>query len=447
MQLQSFPQDADAPAVNFHLADALYESGDFAMAVDEYERTAYTYAPTAEAAKAGYAALSAYQKREPQLLDELRPAWHARGIESGVRFAQAFPSHPDGAGVLTRATEELYQARNLPRAVEVAGLLLARNPPAAPAQRRIAYSVTGQAQFDQGQFAAAEGAWIQARTLAAGDRELTKTLSEQLSVAVYRQAEARRAAGDARGAVDEFLRVSLVAPGAATVETARYDAAAELIKLSDWPRAIEVLESYRRDYPKSTRQSDVTQKLAVAYTQAGRGMAAAAEFERIAAATDQPPEVRLEAMGLAAEQYEKGGDTARAVGLLEKLVAQYPAPVAERIETRQKLADYAAKSGDTQRVAYWQREIVKADAAAVRPAVIAPVSLPPGPASRWPRPSAIASARCSSPRRWTSRWRPSAAHWIPRWRRTSPRRTTTSPRLRPRPASRSPSCIASSLPT
>ncbi len=36
----------------------------------------------------------------------------------------------------------------------------------------------------------------------------------------------------------------------------------------------------------------------------------------------------------------------------------------ERIETRQKLADYAAKTGNAQRVAYWQQEIVKADAGA-----------------------------------------------------------------------------------
>ncbi|MEJ0100986.1 MAG: tetratricopeptide repeat protein [Pseudomonadota bacterium] len=364
MELQSFPQDADAPQVNFHLADALYESGDFAGAVDEYERTAYTYTPTPDAAKAGYAALSAYEKREPQLIEPQRPAWHARGIESGVRFASVFPDHPDSPGVLTRSTEELYREHNLPRAIEVAGILLARMPPATPAQRRIAYSVTGQAQFDQGQFAAAEGAWTQARTLAGGDKDLTKTLTEQLSVAVYRQGEARRAAGDDSGAVTEFLRVGSVAPGAAAVETAQYDAAAVLIKLADWPRAIGVLEGYRRDYPKSPRQSDVTQKLAVAYTQAGRGSAAAAEYERIAGATDQPAEVRLEALGLAADQYEKGGDVAHAATLWQKLVADYPAPVGERIETRQKLADYAAKSGDAQRVAYWQKEIVKADGSA-----------------------------------------------------------------------------------
>jgi tetratricopeptide (TPR) repeat protein len=364
LDLQSFPDDADAAEVNFHLADALYESGDYARAAEEYERTAYTYAPGPDSAKAAYAALSAYQKQEVLLTGDEQGAWHARSIESGVRFARAFPAHPDSAGVLTRATEELYQAHELPRAIEAAALLLERSPPAAPAQQRIAYSVTGQAQFDLGQYAAAEAAWSQARTLAAGDKELTRTLTEQLSVAVYRQGEQKRDAGDDRGAVDEFLRVSRVAPGAAAVETAQYDAAAGLIKLADWPRAIQVLESYRRDYPKSKLQSEVTQKLAVAYTEAGRGTAAAAEYERIAASSDQPPEVRLEALGLAVEQYEKIGDTAHAVPLLEKLVAQYPTPVGERIETRQKLLDYAASAGDAKRVAYWQKEIIKADASA-----------------------------------------------------------------------------------
>ncbi len=362
LHLQAFPDDADSSQVNYRLADMLYEGGRYAQAVSEYERTAYAYAISPDAAKAGYAALSAYQKQEALLPQSERAAWHMRATESGVRFGQTFPSHPDSAGVLTRATEDLYKAGQLPRAIQVAGSLLARQPPATPAQQRIAWSVTGQAQFDQAKFADAEAAWVQARRLATGEEQ--KDLTERLSVAVYRQGEAKRAAGDSTGAVEDFLRVSLVAPGAAAVETARYDAAAELIKLEQWPRAIEVLEAFRRDYPRSTQQADVTQKLAVAYMRAGRGDAAAAEFERIAAAKDQPPAVRQEALELAAEQYEKSGNLARAVPLLERLVAEYPTPVAARIETRHKLAEHAAKAGNAARVTHWQREIVKADAAA-----------------------------------------------------------------------------------
>ena len=364
LQLQSFPQDEDSAGVNFRLADVLFEGGQFSQAVDEYERTAYSFLPGVDSPKAGYAALSAYQKQEPLLPEGERAAWHLRSIESGVRFSQTFPGHPDSAGVLTRGAEDLYKAKLPARAIEVADLLLVHVPPATAAQQRIAYSVKGQSQFDLGSFAEAELAWTSARDLASGDAALQKDLTEKLSVAVYRQAEARRAAGDGAGAVEDFLRVASIAPGTAAVEAAQYDAAAELIKLEDWSRAIGVLEGFRRDYPKSKQQSDVTQKLAVAYMQAGRAGSAADEFIRIADARESPVELRLEALGFAAEQYEKGGDAARTVATLERLVKDFPAPVAERIETRQKLADYAAKARDNERVAYWQREIVKADGGA-----------------------------------------------------------------------------------
>ncbi len=265
LQLQSFPQDPESAQVNFRLAEVLYEGGQFGAAVDEYERSAYGYPVGPDSAKAGYAALSAYQKQEPLLAEGDRAAWKMRSIESGVKFAQAFPDHPDGSGVLTRAAQDLYAAKNLPRALEVTSLLLNRNPPATPAQLRIAHGIAGQSHFDRNEFPAAEQSWLQARALASDDPALQKSLSEQLSVAVYRQAEAKRAAGDSAGAASDFLRVVLVAPGSAAVENAQYDAAAELIKGKDWPRAIGVLEAFRRDYPKSRQQPDVTQKLAVAY--------------------------------------------------------------------------------------------------------------------------------------------------------------------------------------
>ena len=364
MQLASFPLDADAAQVNFRLADVLFEGGQYAEAVDEYERSAYAYPVGVDSSRAAYAALSAYGKQEALLPVAALPLWKRRSIESGVKFAQTFPEHPDSAGVLTRAVQDLYAIPDLPRAIEVAGLLLARNPPATSAQQRIAHSVIGQSRFDLGEFAAAETAWVQARTLAISDPAEQKRLTEQIAVAVYKQGDAKRLAGDQAGAVTDFLRVATLAPGTAVVETAQYDAAATLITMRDFPRAIGVLEGFRRDFPASKQQADVTQKLAVAYMEAGRADAAAAEFERIAATPGQTPAVRLEALTLAAEQYEKGGNDARTVATLEQLVKEFPAPLAERVETRQKLVEYAAKSGDLERERHWQREIVRADAAA-----------------------------------------------------------------------------------
>jgi cellulose synthase operon protein C len=364
LQLQSFPQDPESAQINFRLADVLYEGGQYGAAVEEYERSAYGYPVGPDSAKAAYAALSAYQKQQPLLPEGERAAWKSRSIESGVKFAQTFPEHPDGSGVLTRAAQDLYAAKSLPRAIEVSDLLLARNPPASPAQQRIAQGIAGQSHFDRGDYSAAEKSWLAARDLAADDPALRKSLSEQLSVAVFRQGEAKRAAGDSAGAASDFLRVALIAPGTPAIENAQYDAATELIKARDWPRAMGVLEAFRRDYPKSKQQLEITQKLAVAYMEGGRSAAAATEFERIADSKDQPAALRLEALSIAADQHEKGGNTARAIALLERLVAESPTPVAERIETRQRLADFAAKAGNATRVTHWQREIVKADASA-----------------------------------------------------------------------------------
>ena len=125
-----------------------------------------------------------------------------------------------------------------------------------------------------------------------------------------------------------------------------------------------MLETYRRDYPQGEYAGDVTRKLAVAYVEAGRGELAAAEFERIAAAPGEDPAVVREALGRAAELYDKAGNGTRTVALLEQLVQKYPTPVGEAIETRQRLADLAAKAGNSERQRYWQREIVSADAGA-----------------------------------------------------------------------------------
>jgi tetratricopeptide (TPR) repeat protein len=362
--LASFPQDPDSAKTNLLLADALFEAGEFAQSATEYTRTAYDYPMGEDSARAAYAGLSALAKQEEKLPASEKAAWHRASVDAGIRFAQTFPTHQDAAGVLTRAAQDLFAAKEGPRAAEVAQMVLARDPPAEPARRRIAGTIIGQVNFDAGNFAAAETAFGQARTLAAPNEAERNVLNEQIAASVYRQAEARRQSGDEAGAVDDFLRVAAAAPGATIRATAQYDAAAALVNLKQWPRAIEVLEGLRRDYPKNDFQFDVTQKLAVAYEQSGRAAEAAAEFERIAGRPGETAEVRVEALTTAAALHERSGNTAKTVQLYEKLIAEYPKPVAERIENRQKLAEMAARAGNTERERHWQREIIKADAAA-----------------------------------------------------------------------------------
>ena len=85
-------------------------------------------------------------------------------------------------------------------------------------------------------------------------------------------------------AVEDFLRVARVAPDSKIRANAAVRRGhASCINLKQWDRAIGVLEDFRRQFPQSPLQPDVTRKLAVAYAAANRPGEAAAEFERIAA--------------------------------------------------------------------------------------------------------------------------------------------------------------------
>ncbi len=362
--LASFPDDADTAESNYLLADALFESHQYADAATEYERTAYAYPIGARSAAAGYAALVAMQKQEELAAPAARAQIHTRAMESGVHFAQAFPAHPESSGVLTRVAQDVYAAHDLPRAIKLAESLLAREPPVDVAKQRIGWTIIGQSHFDQAEYALSEPAYQHALQLTPAAAAEHGDLTERLAAAVYRQGEAKRKAGDEAGAAADFLRVASAAPGSKVVVTAQYDAAASLINAKQWDQAISVLEAYRRDYPKTEYASDITRKLAVAYVEAGRGGQAAVEFERIAGTPGEDPAVAREATLRAADLYEKSGNAARTTAMLEQFVQRYSQPLVEAEEARARLADFALKSGDLASLGRWRNEIIKTDATA-----------------------------------------------------------------------------------
>ena len=362
--LKSFPEDPDSAGTNYLLAEALFESHQYGDAVAEYERTAYGYPRNDKSATAAYAALVSYQRGEEGLSGAEKDAWHQRATDSGVKFAQTFPEHPDSAGVLTRAAEEIFASGNRPRAISVSESILARQPPVELAKQRIAWTIIAQSHFDQGEYDKAEPAFLQARDLAGKDDKLRTDLTERLAASVYKEGEAKQKAGDAGGAVEDFLRVARVAPESKIRANAQYDAAAGLLTLKQWDRAIGVLQDFRRQFPQHALQPEVTRKLAVAYSEGNRPGEAAGEFERIAANPAESHAVQREALMQSADLYTRAGNAARAMTMLEKFVDTNPTPVSDAEEARQRLADYAAQRGDSAGRDRWFQEIIRADAQA-----------------------------------------------------------------------------------
>ena len=362
--ITSFPDDPETAATNFLLADTLFESKDYVQAAQEYEKTAYGYGTHEKAGAAGYAAVVAYGKQEETLTGDAKAKMHARGVDSSLKFAAEFPLHPETAQVLTRAATDLYAAKDYPRALTAAQTILAQKPPADLAKQRIAWTVIANSNFEQGLYDKAEAGYDSAQSLMAANDPERPAIVERLAATIYKQGEEKNKAGDSAGAVQDFLRVSKEAPTSKVRANADYDAAALLMEAKKWDEAIAVLEGFRRGFPQSPLQPEVTRKLAVAYSSANRPGPAAAEFEQIAQSPQETPEVQREATLQAAELYDRAGNTAKSRGMLEAFVKHFPQPLNPAMEARSQLSAMAAKAGDAAGRDRWLKEIIVADHAA-----------------------------------------------------------------------------------
>ncbi len=358
--LLSFPNDPEAAQNNFLLAELLFEDKRFAEASVEYEKTAYQYPTHAKSADAGYAALLGYAEQEKRAAAGDLPALQHVAVESALRFAKAFAADTRVALVLTNAAEKLYALHDAEQASNVAQQVLALNPPATAAQRRVAWTVVAHTAFERGAFEPAEKAYGEVIALTPEKDAARNELVERLAASVYKQGEQARAAGQARDAVAHFTRVATVAPQSQVRATAQYDAAAALIGLKDWDGAARTLEDFRTRFPNHALQGEVGNKLALAYIEKGSWAQAAGEFERVAS-THKDPKVARDALWQAAELYEKGGSRAAAAKLYERHLKQYPDSFELGLEARYRLANIAKQDGNPTRELALMKDVFQAD--------------------------------------------------------------------------------------
>jgi TolA-binding protein len=363
--LASFPNDPEAAQNNFLLAELLYEDNRFSEASVEYEKSAYQYPTHAKSADAGYAALLSYANQEKRGVPPTElPALQRNAVDSALRFAKAFPADPRAGLVLTNAAEKLYALRDTDQAAGIAQQVLTLEPPAAPAQRRIAWTVIAHTSFEGGKFDKAEKAYAETLALTPEKDPARASLVQRQAASIYKQGEQARDAGQLREAVGHFTRVGTVAPLSAEHAAAQYDAAAALIALKDWDAASRTLEDFRQRFPKSPLQEQVSTKLAVTYAEKGNWSQAAGEFERMAA-TQKDPKLARDALWQAAELYDKGADKggsrASAARVYTQYLKQYPLPLEPALEARYRLARIAKDDGAPARELALMKEIYQAD--------------------------------------------------------------------------------------
>lgn len=364
--IASFPGEPETAAQHFLLAELLYDDRQYAEAAAAYEAAAYDYAPHARSADAGYAALLAQAARERDADPAVQRAAREAGVASALRFVERFPEDGRRAAVLTRAAEQRFALGDAAGAGDLAERVLALDPPAAEAQRRVAWTVLAHGRFDRGQYAQAEQAYAEVLKLVPPQDAAHAGLVERQAAAIYRQGEQARDAGQSRDAVAHFERIAQVAPQSDVHAAAQYDAAVALLGLKDWAGATPLLEDFRRRFPQHALQAEIGPKLALARLEQQQWAEAADEFERLAAQRRaHEPELARDAAWQAAELREKspaqGRPRAEAALGWERYLKDWPQPLEAAVEARQRLATLARQDGQAAREASWLQALVKAD--------------------------------------------------------------------------------------
>lgn len=422
--LAQFSSSDAVAEINYQLAELLYQRGDYQRAANEYERSAYGRGDHQWAEKSGRSALQAYQRLFEELEGQAEDSSVARqsaiaGLSerrnrSRIRFVQTFPDHSDAALILTQTGYELLQQGEADTVVGLSEALSQRGQrgaskptsqlssklsPELPLELQQANRILwAQAQFERGQFKAAEQGYRQALLKTQTDRSQYLALQQGIAVSLYRQAQLALQSGAQRQAATLFLEAA-AAPGFANVSAgthansndssndsaqensddaysmmpidAQLQAAALLLGLAEWDEAVRVLERLRASNPRpgldSQRQLSLTKKLAFGYQRSGRYAKAATEYQRLGlgkVGDGEQPDLRRQALLRSAELFLQAGQAAAATTSLEAYVELFAEPVGEATRAMLQLADLSHSAGNVKTQRRWLAQIVKVDGTA-----------------------------------------------------------------------------------
>jgi tetratricopeptide (TPR) repeat protein len=360
--LNSFPKDAESPAINYRMADLLFENKDFGEAAKQYERTAYGYPANAQSPAAGYAAVYAYREQLKVAAKENLEAIKHDTIASSIKFADTFPTHAQAAAVLGAAADDQYEMKDFRAAVTSAQRVIDKYPGAGTPIRRSAWIVVAHGSFELAEYPQAEKAYTQVLTVTPESDESHAKFVENLAASIYKQGEIARDAKDYRAAADHFLRIRTAAPTSTIRATAEYDAGGALIELKDWKAAAGVLEAFRSTYPKHKMAGEATRLIARAYRESGELSHAAGEYERLASeSTDEA--VRKESLLVAGDLYQQSNANDKALIAYQHYITDFPKPLETNLETRFKIAEIYKATHDDALYKKELTEIVSVDAA------------------------------------------------------------------------------------
>lgn len=364
--IDTFPADPDSVNMRFLLAEARFDAGDYPGAYQAYSHVAYISALAPEGdrergAQAGYSAILAVDQHLLTLVDEVeRGQWQQTKIDSAFQYADYYYDDPRSSAVLTQVAQLLLSTGQPEQAIVAAQRITQWQPAVEKSLLLSAWLVMGQGQFDLLAYAGAESAYREVLALLPRDDSRRTSVIDRIAASMYKNAE-QLAASDASASIAQLLSIRDVAPGTDIAINAQYDAINQLMAANRWPKAQAEVLDFRRRYPRHGLTGSLAAKLVVIYESQQQWAAAATELNAISRTSDDVA-VRRDSLYLAAQYFEKAGNTDKAIEYYREYAHTYAEPFPQVMEARFKMSELYLVTDEPSKRKFWLKKLIDGDA-------------------------------------------------------------------------------------
>ncbi len=299
--LARFPSSPKAEEVAYQRAWLLYEDGRKAEALPAFESVARRPAGSRREAAWYMAVQCAKDLSTPQGAER-----QAEITRLAREYERAFPGGDRLFLVRIDRARAHFLRKEWDESAETATRAGQGAP--APADRRAAYRIAGEALFEAGRYAEAESAFR--NVLAAGPApEERQEIEKWVGFSIFRVAERLPASrGEEAGAL--FLRIPKEFPHLPIVPEARFRAGAAFSDAGKDAEAIGAFLAVENEHASSPLAADATRRLAALYERSGNPLAAAERLARLST-LERNDEEKGRHLFRAAELYGLGKDGVR----------------------------------------------------------------------------------------------------------------------------------------
>lgn len=274
-------------------------------------------------------------------------------------FARQFPQDKRAYAIALQSAEQAYQDQQYINAIELADLALLSNKNRSVFQPSL---IKALSYFNLNDFEEAESLYKTLLLSNELDNNQRQEFSNNLALAIYRQAEQATNNEDTARSIYHFARISTIVPESEIAASGLYDAIAFNMKFEQWADAIGLIDRFQSLYPQHEFSNDVSRKLSAAYLSSNQGIKAAREFEKISR-TDDNLAIKAAALWQAAQIYEEKNKIELAIKSYKEYTENYPEPYGQRLEAMDKIAGLYTKNKSPKTSRGWYESIIKTDEA------------------------------------------------------------------------------------